>query len=179
MVALAPLTAGLMLVTARITDRALTPTVFNAWYSDVHVRDMVSNRFASIALRYTNFTSPSGGKPVDYLAPNANYLALYNVPDVDFIAKPGTMDHLPLNHPSLPDKVNPVTKWSAWTFTYWVPIQTFEGKNTVATTRPKYAMVIKIEPAKGTDEDLDQWYRKEVGPRPTKALTGSIRGNVS
>lgn len=166
MVALAPaLTAGLMLVTARISSPLLTPAVFNTWYSDVHVRDMVTNGFASIALRYTNLTAPisvSAASTVDPLAPNANYLALYNVPDVDFIAKPGTMDKLPLNYPSLPDARSPVTKWSTWSFTYWVPVQTVEGANTTETGRPKYVLVLRMDPVAGRDTELEEWFHKEV-----------------
>jgi hypothetical protein len=158
-VSLAPI-AGLMMVAARITDPALSPAVFNAWYSDVHVRDMVTNNFASIALRYTNATAGSLSVTPS-LTPASQYLALYNVPDVNFISAPGTMNKLPLNHDSLPDKTKPVMTWSSWTFTYWLPVQTFEGKST-ATERSKYVLVVKVEPAKGADEDFDQWYRKEV-----------------
>jgi hypothetical protein len=158
-VALAPI-AGLMMVTSRITDPALSPTVFNKWYSDIHVRDMINNKFASIALRYTNYTlnSPSTSPS---LSLSSQYLALYNVPDINFISVPGNMDKLPLASDMLPEKTKPITTWSAWNFTYWLPVQIFEGK-AAATERPKYVVVVKIEPAQGGDDDLDQWYRKEV-----------------
>ena len=153
--------AGLMMVNARISNPVLTPEVFNNWYSNAHVRDMVNNKFASIALRYSNYTVGSGGTAPAAFTLASNYLALYNVADVDFVTKPGNMDKLPLNHDSLPTKTQPVTTWSTWVFTYWLPQQTYEG-NSTATARPKYAVVVKIEPTKGGEDDLDQWYRKEV-----------------
>lgn len=159
MVALAPI-AGLMLVTAHISDPALSPAVFNKWYSDIHVRDMVNNKFASIALRYVNYAVNSSSTTPDF-TPASKYLALYNVPDVNFISNPGTMDKLPLASDMLPDKNKPVTTWSTWTFTYWLPVQTFEG-NSTATERPKYVLAVKMEPARGADDDMDQWYRKEA-----------------
>ena len=153
-------TAGLMMVNARISNPVLTPEIFNKWYSDIHVRDMVNNKFSSVALRYANYTVGSGGVMAPFTLAS-NYLALYNVADINFVTAPGNMDKLPLNHEMLPTKNQPVTTWSTWVFTYWLPQQTFEG-NSTATTRPKYALVVKIEPAKGGEDDLDQWYRKEV-----------------
>ena len=152
-----------MMVTARITDNALKPDVFNKWYSDVHVRDMVTNNFATLAFRFANITAGAAqpANPANFTSAS-HYLALYKVPDINFLtATPNAMSRLPLNHESLPDKSKPVTTWSAWTFTYWTPIQTFEGKSK-ATTRPKYVVMAKMEPAEGGDDELDQWYRKQV-----------------
>jgi hypothetical protein len=156
MVVLAPaVTSGLMLVTAYVNNPVLTPEVFNKWYSEVHVRDMVNNKFASIALRYTNYTVGSG-TAAPAIVPASRYLALYNVPDVDFVTKPGTMDKLPLNHEMLPDKVNPVTKWSTWTFTYWLPQQAVEGK-TAKEGRSKHVVMVQ-----GSDDGVESWFSKEV-----------------
>ena len=154
---LAPI-AGLMLVTAHITNPALSPAVFNKWYSDVHVKDMLDNKFASIALRYSNYTVGSAGAtPTFTLA--SNYLALYNTPDINFVNVPGNMDKLPLTSPLLPDKNKSIMTWSEWKFTYWLPTQTFEG-NSTATERPKYVLTYAIEPV--DDKDMEDWYQQEV-----------------
>jgi len=166
--------AGLMMVNARISNPVLTPEVFNKWYSDVHVRDMVANKFASIALRYSNYTLGSNGATPAFTVAS-NYLALYNTPDINFVSVPGNMEKLPLNHETLPTKTQPVTTWSSWVFTYWLPQQTYEGGG-AATTRPKYALVVNIEPAKGGEDDLDQWYRKEVPIRSSIQPRGARRG---
>jgi len=150
---------GLFLVTAHISNSVLTPAVFNKWYSEIHVRDMVNNGFATIALRYASHTANS--PPPDLSSPSTQYLALYNVPDVNFISAPDTMSKLPLTSDMLPTKTQPVTTWSDWTFTYWLPVQTHEG-NSTATERSKYVMVDKIEPLRGGDDALDRWYREEV-----------------
>jgi hypothetical protein len=155
---LAPV-AGLMMVTARITDPAMTPTVFNNWYSNVHVRDMINNKFSSIALRYVNYTAANTQPPVFTMA--SNYLALYDVPDIAFTSSAANMAKLPLNSDTFPDKTNPVMNWSQWNFTYWLPTQSFEG-NSNATARSKYVIVAKVEPAAGGDDELDQFYRKQV-----------------
>jgi len=159
-ISLAAPVAGLMLVTSHISDPALSPAIFNKWYSDIHVRDMVNNNFSSVALRYANYTLNSHvASPTFTLA--SQYLALYNVPDINFINNPGTMSKLPLNSDMLPDKVRPVTTWSAWNFTYWLRMQSYEG-NSTATERAKYVVMVRIEPAKGGDDELDQWYKNEV-----------------
>ena len=154
---LAPI-AGLMLVTAHITNPALSPAVFNKWYSDVHVKDMLDNKFASIALRYANHTPgvPTVAGAVDA---STQYLALYNVPDINFVSVPGNMDKLPLTSPLLPDKNKSIMTWSEWKFTYWLPTQTFEG-NSTATERPKYVLTYAIEPV--DDKDMEDWYQQEV-----------------
>jgi hypothetical protein len=158
--ALAPI-AGLMMVTARISNPVLSPQVFNKWYSDIHVRDMVDNGFATVALRYSNYTANSTSASPDFTV-STQYLALYNVPDVNFISNPGTMSKLPLNSDMLPDKSRPVTTWSTWNFSYWLPVQEFEGNGTT-TGQAKFVLAAQIEPAQGGDEDLDKWYREEVG----------------
>ena len=164
---------GLMMVTAKISNPILTPTVFNKWYSDIHVRDMVNNHFATLALRYTNYslgeTAPISGT----ISQSSHYLALYNVPDVHFLDVPGAMSHLPLNHEMLPDKNKPVTTWSDWIFTYWLPLSTYDGPSN-ATTRPTFAVVEQIEPAEGTDDDLDKWYRTEVSIKPCSYFNSSV-----
>ncbi|KAH8893088.1 hypothetical protein GQ53DRAFT_805884 [Thozetella sp. PMI_491] len=151
---------GLMMVTAKISNPVLTPAVFNNWYSNIHVRDMVNNKFASLALRYTNYSIGQTVPIESTISLASHYLALYNVPDIHFLQVPGAMDHLPLAHESLPDKTRPVTTWSDWVFTYWLPLQTFEGTSN-ATAQPTYILVEKIEPAQGKDDDLDKWYRTE------------------
>lgn len=152
--------AGLMMVAAYITDPALSPTVFNNWYSNIHVRDMINNKFASIAIRYIACNSSSISATPNFL-PSSKYLALYNVPDIDFVNEPGNMDKLPLASDMLPDKTQPVMAWSSWDFTYWLHVQSYEGKS-IATERSKFVVMNKIEPARGGEDDLDQWYRKEV-----------------
>src|SRR3569833_4361223 len=83
-ISLAAPVAGRMLVTSHISDPALSPAIFNKWYSDIHVRDMVNNNFSSVALRYANYTLNSHvASPTFTLA--SQYLALYNVPDINFI----------------------------------------------------------------------------------------------
>jgi hypothetical protein len=168
-VALAPI-AGLMMVTARITNPILSVEIFNKWYSDIHVRDMVNNKFASVALRYTNYTTNSHPPASTELTMSSHYLALYNIADINFVSVPGNMDKIPLASEMLPEKDKPVTTWSDWTFTYWLPFHTYEGKNNL-TERPKYVMVAKIEPTKGGEAELEEWYTKEVLYSSASTLT--------
>jgi hypothetical protein len=144
----------------------MTPTVFNNWYSDVHVQAMVDNNFATVALRYSNYTStgPSGPPPAQ--PPNfplsTNYLALYDVPDVNFFFNPETAAKLTLTSDTFPNPTDIIFAWSAWVFTFWLLMQVYEGKLPAPPTRPKYVLVEKIEPAAGGDANLDNWYRTEV-----------------
>jgi hypothetical protein len=158
-ISLAPI-AGLMMVNARITNPILKPEVFNKWYSEIHVRDMVNNNFATVAVRYSNYSADSASSSADFTL-STQYLALYNVPDINFIGNAGNMNKLPLTSDMLPEKNRPVTTWSSWTFTYWLPLDSYEGKSN-ATERPKCVIVEKIEPSQGGDEELDRWYKEEV-----------------
>jgi len=156
----APLT-GLFMVLTRITNPAMTPEVFNKWYHEVHVRDILANNFATLGMRYGNY-SMNMAPQVKNSSRSTEWLAVYKVPDFAAWNNSEAFAKTPLNHSSFPDPVKPVTTWTEFNTSFWLPVQTFEGKSK-ATARPKYVLMAKIEPPEGGDDDLDQWYRKQVG----------------
>lgn len=135
----------LVMATARITNPNVTDAEFNNWYNSVLLPDFMTNHNVSLGLRY---------KPVSVRAQSRQYLAIYKA-----------HGDVPANWPSN-------VKWDrphaqgigpddvAIQLSSWKPIQTFESlrekRGQVPAGRPKIAMVVKIEPKEGGDEEVDE-----------------------
>lgn len=68
-------TPGLLYVNSRITSPTLTPSTFNAWYTQEHIPDILASKGITSAFRYRNI-DPSALRP---------YLALYPVTNLGFL----------------------------------------------------------------------------------------------
>jgi hypothetical protein len=141
------------MATARITNPNVTDAEFNDWYNTVLLPDFMINHNVSLALRYKPVANPVRPQSRQYLA---LYKANGNVPTSwsNGVAWKGIQ-----TQDIGPDDVT-------IQLTSWNPIQTFESlrekRAQVPDGRPKIAMVVKIEPKEGGDEELDEWYRKQV-----------------
>jgi hypothetical protein len=87
-------TPGFIYALTNPTHPDLNHERFNKWYDEVHVPDVVNSGMAELALRYKN------------LNPDAKYqyLAVYRIPDLGFMADPEKMKAIRTNHELLPGK---------------------------------------------------------------------------
>jgi hypothetical protein len=146
-------TSGLLLVYSRPTHPELTESVFNEWYSDVHIHDMVKSGVTDLVLRYKNVNTTAQWP----------YLAVYRLPDPAKLADPAVMGSIPATSQLLPGKEKG-TKGGAFkdimamdskTFSR---IQTFEGQ-IKKSGRGKGLVTSAMEP--GNEADYDDWYRHQ------------------
>jgi hypothetical protein len=89
-------TPGIIYALCRPTHPGLTDEIFNEWYNDVHLRDVVNTGLVDLALRYKSCNADS----------KYPYLAIYRVPDMTVLQSPEGMAKLmaiPTRHDSLPD----------------------------------------------------------------------------
>jgi hypothetical protein len=151
----APPKAGLMLVTSRPTHPDLTDKVFNEWYSTEHVRDMVNSGLTDLVIRYKNVNASA-------IFP---YLAVYRLPDISKLRDQKVMGSIPATSKLLPGKEKGSTGGAykdimAMENRAYARIQTFEGQDN-KKGRGKGLVTAEIEPAAGTEADLDDWYRRQ------------------
>ena len=146
---------GLLYVLSKPTHPELSDIVFNDWYTNHHIRDMVNSDLTDLVVRYKN-TKDTSQWP---------YLAIYRLPDVARLKDQKTMGSIPATSPLLPGKEEG-SKGGAFkdimameTSTY-TRIQTFEGPSK-KTGRGRGLVTGAMEPANGTDADFDDWYRKQ------------------
>ncbi|KAF2101990.1 hypothetical protein NA57DRAFT_73430 [Rhizodiscina lignyota] len=147
-------TAGLLFAKTSPKHPDLTEEVFNKWYSTEHIQDVVDAGLADLAIRYKN------------LDPKAKYqyLAVYRIPDVSKLSDEKFMATIKKDSKLLPGKEP--GKNGEWpdVLDAEIPgyeiLQSFEGPND-QKTRAKGIVTVAMEPAEGTDDDFDDWYRKQ------------------
>lgn len=162
--------AGLLIALTNPKHPDLTEDTFNKWYSTQHIQDVVDAGLADIALRYKN------------LNPKAKwqYLAIYRIPDTSKLSDEKFMGSIRKDSDLLPG-TEPGSKGGTWMDTVetdlpaYEPIQSFEGPNE-QKTRAKGIVTVGMEPAEGTDDDFDDWYRKQVCsfPNDVPEVPGSL-----
>jgi hypothetical protein len=148
-------TSGLLLVKSRPTHPELSDKVFNDWYTNEHIRDMVKSGLTDLTVRYRNVNS-SATWP---------YLAIYRVPDVAKLQDPKVMGSVPPTSNLLPGKAKgskggvygDVIAMQAQVY---IRSQTFDGQMKKAG-RGKGLISVEMEPANGTDAEFDDWYRRQ------------------
>lgn len=162
-------TAGattLVMETARITNPSVSHEKFNKWYNTVYLPDFMTTHNASLAVRYKVAPGPTT---------SWQYLSLYKIHQAD---KSSAIPKSNWDNSKKSDiKPNDVVLES----TTWNQIQIFESlrekRGEVPNGRPKIAMVVKIEPREGGEEELEEWYRKQVrikGPANVLLNVGKI-----
>lgn len=125
----------------------------------LRAQHVVDSGLADLAVRYKNLNPDAKWK----------YLALYRVPDLSKMQDQKLMDSIPKNSDSLPGK-EPGSKGGNWPDVLENDIapleilQSFEGPNEVKE-RGKGIVTVFMEPQQGSDDDFDDWYRKQVGLR--------------
>jgi len=150
-----PARAGLLTVMSSPNHPELTDKVFNDWYSNEHIQDMVKSTVTDLVVRYKNVNS-SAQWP---------YLAIYRIPDVSKLSDQKIMGSVPATSKLLPGKEKG-SKGGAWKeimkmeTSAYLRTQTFEGQ-TPKTGRGKGLITSYMEPANGTDVEFDQWYRHQ------------------
>jgi len=148
-------TPGLLLVRSKPTHPELSEETYNKWYSTQHIQDVVDGGLADLALRYKN-VDPKAEYP---------YLALYRVPDLAFLQDEKKMGQIPSTSDLLPGKEKG-SKGGDWKDVIeaeirpYAVIQKFEGQNEKPARGPVIVMV-GMEPKEGTDDEFDEWYRKQ------------------
>lgn len=127
---------------------------------------MVDSGLSDLAVRYKNINPDAKWK----------YIALYRVPDLSKLQDEKLMASIPKCSDSLPGK-EPGTKGGDWPdvleneIVAMETIQSFEGPNEVKQ-RGKGIVTVGMEPEQGSDQDFDDWYRKQVGGG-TRCKSGS------
>jgi hypothetical protein len=147
-------TAGLAVAKTNIKHPELTDETFNEWYTNEHIHHVVDSGLSDLAIRYKN------------LNPKAKYqyLAVYRVPDVAKFADEKLRASIKTDSQLLPGK-EPGTKGGTWMdvtehdILAYETIQSFEAPNG-QEGRGKGIVTVEVEP--GDDDDLDDWYRKQV-----------------
>ena len=158
MVRLIPM-GRLFIALMQISNRTMTPDVFNHWYEDVHIPEGIDFNISDLVLRYVNYTI---GHPDPLSISYATrYLALWKIRS-DYDQKTGKK--MNFSSPTFPDggkEKKHVTTWVDLNSTNWLPIQLVEGK-TKKNHTAAYAILEKISPHKAGVDDLTQWYQEEV-----------------
>jgi len=143
-------TPGLLYVLSKPKHASFSESDFNTWYTSHHIQDVVNSGLADLAIRYKN-TSPDAKWP---------YLALYRLPDVAKLQDPNVMASIPKKHDLLPEgkEFFDVLDTDMRPF---VLLQKFEGQVAKEGPRGKALRTVLIEPAEGSDDEFDEWYRKQ------------------
>jgi hypothetical protein len=149
----------LIMSTARIINPNITATEFKTWYDTVYLPEFMSRHNASLALRY-DVDLQSG------IQSKWDYLALFRTHEKTSQALKSSDTGWSSN--SAP-RFGPSDV--ALELSFWTKIQTFnslrEKRGEVPPGRPNIVMVVKIEPKEGGEEELEDWYRKQVSmPQP-------------
>ncbi|TKA62772.1 hypothetical protein B0A49_09097 [Cryomyces minteri] len=141
-------TSGLLFATSKIKNPELSDDIYNKWYNDIHLPDVLATGCAPIALRYKN-------KNKDAKMP---YLALYPLDDLALLESE-KFKNIPLTSDVLPGGGEAFENIEFAIRTY-LPIQKFEGQ-IEKSGRGNCIICVAMEPAEGTDEEFDEWYRKQ------------------
>ena len=153
---------GLFTAFMHIVNHTMTPQVFNHWYEDIHMPEGISANVSNLVLRYTNYTI--GQPEADVSSYSTQYLSIWKLNDLNDWNSTSKRAKMPRSNALFPDggKENMlVTTWVDLKSSVWRPIQRFDGRSNMTDT-PAFIIVSKTEPAKGREDDLDQWYRKQV-----------------
>ncbi|KAF2401682.1 hypothetical protein EJ06DRAFT_547970 [Trichodelitschia bisporula] len=139
---------GLLIARSRITSPELSEDVFERWYNEVHIPDVLAVGTISAAYRFRN-SNPAAEVP---------YLAVYTVPEFSKVDM-GKLGALPMAHEMLP---------GGGTITDFVDIDSQFYKLTQEEaqklSQDAYFPVLlsaAMEPAAGGEADFDAWYREE------------------
>ncbi|KAF2662553.1 hypothetical protein K491DRAFT_686435 [Lophiostoma macrostomum CBS 122681] len=152
-----PLTGpGIMWVNS-VPKPQLEEKVFNQWYQEVHIPDIVNAKPGDGCVAAWRFKSQNPTRP-------RPYLALYAVPDMSFIQSP-EFGEVSQYHEMLPEG-GPSQKFVDFDTRFYRRTQTYEKEEEDNTgfVPQGIGRVVKstaMQPAPGMSEELDRWYREE------------------
>jgi hypothetical protein len=142
--------SGLLWLLSKPNYPGFTDAIFNKWYTEVHLVDVVNSGLIDLAVRYKN-VDPTAKWP---------YLAIYRIPDLNYwnsTAGQAKFLTIPIYNPLLPDG-----KSLYEVITYEIDIaktiQKFEGP-LEQMGRGKGLRTEEIVPHDG--KQLDAWYRRQ------------------
>jgi hypothetical protein len=144
---------GLLMVLSKPNHPELTEAVYNDWYSNEHIQDMVKSGLTDLVLRYKN-VNVSAQYP---------YLAIYRLPDVRLLQDKKVMGAITPTSQKLPGKEKG-SKGGAYQDVLsmetraYARIQTFEGQ-IEKKGRGKGLVISTQQP--GNEADYDDWYRRQ------------------
>ncbi|KAI1506336.1 hypothetical protein F5X99DRAFT_422960 [Biscogniauxia marginata] len=150
-------TPGLMFAEARVLDPRKTPDeLFNRFYNEESLPDVLATGQAAIGLRYKNARDTS----------TIPYLALYPVADVSTLWSPESA-RLSETRGSRVLGCDDTHALVGFNLHAYEKIQTYEacpprrGGGGAGSPRTQTLLCAALEPAEGADADLDAWYREE------------------
>ena len=145
--------SGLLVVLSKPNHPELTEAVYNDWYSNEHIQDMVKSGLTDLVLRYKNVNHTSQWP----------YLAIYRLPDVRLLQDKKVMGAITPTSQKLPGKAKG-SKGGAYSDVLsmetraYARIQTFEGQ-IEKKGRGKGLVLSTQQP--GNEADYDDWYRRQ------------------
>jgi len=143
---------GILWVNSKIKDTKVISTEnFIKWYEEVHFPDIVSSSGIKTALRYVSI-DPSADRP---------YLAVYPLADLDFLQSPDFAAIPFTNEKYFPGPSHSSMEFIDFDVGIWTSVHTYEKKGLNKTGPAKLAMAAIMDPAPGTDDDFNAWYRDE------------------
>jgi len=159
---------GILFAASKITTPELSAETYSKWYEDVHIPDILGTKQVRNAIRYTN-VDPKAEHP---------FLVLYSVPDISVIgsdiAKAEIFKDVRMESDLLPGPSHSVFDAAEFDTRSYVRIQETYEKAGAAPGPAKLIISAGLEPAVGTDEDFDNWYREEHTNEISK-IAGYVR----
>ncbi|KIW08888.1 uncharacterized protein PV09_00810 [Verruconis gallopava] len=141
---------GIFLSLSKITNnKLLSDDLFNKWYNEVHLVDVLATGAVTRAYRYRN-KNPEAERP---------YLALYICPDMSAIAGE-KVKNIPMHSDLLPDGKS-IHELVNFDTRFYSTTQEFVKKELNQQDLFPVLMLAGMQPKDGAAEDMDKWYREE------------------
>ena len=146
---------GLMFVGSRVLDTKKTSDEkYNRFYNEEHLPDVLNYGMCKVAMRYKNVNTSS---PMPYIA-------LYPLDDASILESPKLGSLVEDTTMSKTFDNSDIYEHIHFDLRTYEKIQTFEGYGNADKSgedRGKTIVCVAMEPAKGQDQDFDDWYRKQ------------------
>ncbi|KAF2265103.1 hypothetical protein CC78DRAFT_616242 [Lojkania enalia] len=151
---------GIIWVSSRIVDPALTPKEFCTWYENTHIPEVTALPGVPRAERYEAMAIPSpSSESQKFLSDNAPWLTVYSMPDIEYR---NTSAFRGLDGQSEPEEslLENVFRHARFDTRFYEEMQVFEPAG--PPVRPATLLIsAALQPAVGTDADFEAWYRQE------------------
>lgn len=140
---------GLVLALSKIYQPALSAGLFDKWYDEVHIRDLLATGAIKTGIRWKAI-DPTESQP---------YLTLYPLDRIDDL-QTDAVRAVPVHNRMLPGPSNYIWDFVAYDARIYQHIQTHEEVGTKAGPA-KILIAICLTPAPGTSDDMEAFYCKE------------------
>lgn len=140
---------GLVLALSRIYEPALSASLFDQWYDEVHIRDLLATGAIRTGLRWKTIDSTE----------RQPYLTLYPLDRIDDL-QTDAVRAVPVHDKILPGPSHYIWDFVSYDARIYQHIQTHEPLGTMAGPAD-ILIAVGLTPAPGTSDDLDAFYREE------------------